>query len=106
MACVFAGLGGLWVGGTLGIVLGGLLASSKSRDLDAAYQQLSHAIHEYLEQCAKQRLAHPFSPDQLIVLRRVVAETDSLAGLAFEAVATETADDQVADKRQSHSPLH
>jgi hypothetical protein len=103
MACVFAGLSGLWVGGTFGIVVGGLLATSKSRDLDAAYQQLSHAIHEYLEQCAKQRHAHPFSPDQLIVLRRVVTETDALAGLASDAVTT--AESDVTNKPHSHSPL-
>lgn len=105
MGCVLLGLGGIWIGGTLGIVVGGFFASVKARDLDAAYQQLSSAIHQYLEDCAKQGNAPPGSPDQLLVLRRVITEADVLAGLVIETPETvpKTAGD-VAESPQSHSP--
>ena len=50
MACVCLGLAAMWIGGTVGLVLGGLLAGAKRRDVDAAYEQLSAAIHQYLEE--------------------------------------------------------
>lgn len=103
MGCVLLGLGGVWIGGTLGIVLGGFFASVKARDLDSAYQHLSAAIHEYLEACAKQGNAAPCSPDQLMVLRRVIAEADALAGLALEA--TEGAHSANAVPRDSSESL-
>jgi hypothetical protein len=84
MTVVLIGLGGIWVGGTLGMILGGTLARAKSHDLDSAYTRLSLAVHEYLEACARQSNAP--GPDEWIVLRRIVAETDSLAGLEQEVV--------------------
>lgn len=81
MTLVLIGLGGIWVGSALGLILGGLLANSKSRDLESAYQRLSVAIHQYLEDCARQGSQQPPLPTQLVVLRRVVSEADGLAGL-------------------------
>jgi hypothetical protein len=80
MTIVLVGLGGIWVGGSLGLVVGGLLANAKSRDLDAAYQRLSVAIHQYLEECAQKDLRQAVSPSHLMALRRVVTEADILAG--------------------------
>jgi hypothetical protein len=85
MTLVLIGLGGFWVGGTLGMILGGLLAGSKSADLDAAYSRLSQAVHEFLDRCAT-HIAGPLV-DEWHQLRRILTETDLLAGLAVDAGA-------------------
>lgn len=84
MVCVWLGLAAIWLGGSLGLILGGLLAGAKRRDVDAAYEQLSTAIHQYMADCARQDLSHPCLPERLMVLRRVVTDADLLAGLACD----------------------
>ncbi|WP_425618453.1 hypothetical protein NA78x_002158 [Anatilimnocola sp. NA78] len=79
MSVVLIGLAGLCVGTTLGLILGALLATNKSRDQDSAYSHLSAGVRRFLRDVAGDPIT-PNLPNHLRLLTKTTDEADDMAG--------------------------
>jgi len=79
MSVVLVGLAGLCVGMTLGLIVGALLATNKSRDQDSAYSHLSSGVRRFLRDVGGDSTA-PNLSRYIGMLTKATDEADDMAG--------------------------